>query len=174
MSTFCAAEAPEENPRPLNADMQTTDGAFYNLPSPDIDGATSMCGITGPLYATSDQLVVTFDTLVIDFNHMTKYLDPESSKRCNNAEKNTRWGAGMASHAARSGARYYAERSGARYFFSAFRRSFKFLFSRFGTRLFLSCRRSLPRRAFRRSRPASSERRKARRSTNTCSLNPKA
>ena len=30
--------------------------------------------------------VVTSDTLVIDFNHMTKYLDPEPSKRCNNAE----------------------------------------------------------------------------------------
>ena len=39
--------------------MQTTDGAFYNLPSPDIDGATSMCGITGPLYATSNQICTT-------------------------------------------------------------------------------------------------------------------
>jgi len=47
-----------------------------------------MCGNTGPLYAISNQLcdpqemgwnddaAVTFDTFVIDFNHMTKYFDP--------------------------------------------------------------------------------------------------
>ena len=30
-------------------------GAFFNLPSPNLDGVTSTCGNMGPIYATSNQ-----------------------------------------------------------------------------------------------------------------------
>ena len=62
VSTFCVANAPGENcsnkhthTRPPSAEQPTPSaspsGAFFNLPSPNLDGATSTCANTGPIYA---------------------------------------------------------------------------------------------------------------------------
>ena len=55
VSTFCVANAPKSLiPVPF-ANRPTPSGDFFNLPSTILDGATSTCGNSGPLYATSNQ-----------------------------------------------------------------------------------------------------------------------
>jgi hypothetical protein len=55
VSTFCVAKAPQPLIAEPFANQPTPSGDFFNLPSPILDGATSTCGNSGPIYATSNQ-----------------------------------------------------------------------------------------------------------------------
>ena len=55
VSTFCVANAPKLLIPVPYAHKPTPSGEFFNVPPQILDGATSTCGNSGPIYATSNQ-----------------------------------------------------------------------------------------------------------------------